>query len=233
MRLDPWIRSGMLSFVIAGSAVSMGADGQATSELKFTFVGNEAWVITDGKMTLASDFPYESGAFGYMKYKSDDVETVGEVVSLITHRHADHFSAKQYRDASYTLIGPASVTNLVPGHNTFTIEDKLAYEEIDIEAYSTPHTEQHRSYLVTWHGIRFYFTGDTEDPGNLLGMKDVDVAFITPWLLSAIAKKGAKVDARRIIVYHHRLGDKITAHQDRVVPKQGDTFTIPFVAASE
>jgi hypothetical protein len=233
MRLVQWVRSSILVFVIAGATVSMAVEGPATSELKFTFVGNEAWVITDGEMTLASDFPYQSGAFGYMKYKSDDVETVGEVVSLITHRHADHFAVKEYREASYTLIGPASVTALVPGHDTFTIEAKLSYKGIDIEAYLTPHTEQHRSYLVTWHGVRIYFTGDTDDAGKLLTMKDIDVAFVTPWLLGVVAESGTTIDAGRVIVYHHRIGEEVTAHQDRVVPKQGNTFTIPFVAASE
>jgi L-ascorbate metabolism protein UlaG (beta-lactamase superfamily) len=125
------------------------------------------------------------------------------------------------------------VTVLVPEHDAFTIEDKLSYEGIDIEAYLTPHTELHRSYLVTWHGIRIYFVGDTEDAGKLLAMKDIDVAFITPWLLRAVAENGGTIDARRIVVYHHRFGEKVTAHQDRVVPKQGDTFTIPFVASSE
>ena len=32
------------------------------------FIGNMAFAITDGKTTLYTDFPYESGAFGYMSY---------------------------------------------------------------------------------------------------------------------------------------------------------------------
>ncbi|MCI0415294.1 hypothetical protein L0222_21180, partial [bacterium] len=43
-------------------------------ELEFRFIGNMAFAISDGKVTLYTDFPYESGAFGYMKYDLKDVK---------------------------------------------------------------------------------------------------------------------------------------------------------------
>ena len=42
--------------------------------LSFQFIGNMAFSISDGKTTLYSDFPYESSAFGYMKYDLKSVK---------------------------------------------------------------------------------------------------------------------------------------------------------------
>ncbi len=50
--------------------------------LEFHFIGNMAYEISDGETTLLSDFPYESGAFGYMTYKFED----GSDITRITHR---------------------------------------------------------------------------------------------------------------------------------------------------
>ncbi len=38
----------------------------APAKLQAQFIGNMAFAITDGKTALYTDFPYESGAFGYM-----------------------------------------------------------------------------------------------------------------------------------------------------------------------
>jgi hypothetical protein len=40
----------------------------AANKLHFKFIGNQAFLITDGNTTLLTDFPYTSGAFGYMTY---------------------------------------------------------------------------------------------------------------------------------------------------------------------
>lgn len=45
-------------FLLAATAAA------PAGELKFTFIGNMAFHVTDGKTTLVSDFPYRSGAFG-------------------------------------------------------------------------------------------------------------------------------------------------------------------------
>jgi len=63
-----------------------------SQSLEAQFIGNEAFRITDGNTTLMTDFPYKSGAYNYMKYKFDFSSVTGTVVSLITHRHDDHFA---------------------------------------------------------------------------------------------------------------------------------------------
>jgi hypothetical protein len=56
------------------------------------FIGNMAWAITDGSLTLMTDFPYDSGAVrGYLTYDASEIRSAtAETLSLITHRHGDH-----------------------------------------------------------------------------------------------------------------------------------------------
>ena len=75
-------------------------------ELEFQFIGNMAFKITDGETTLLSDFPYRSGAYGYMKYDLGDVAPFEGGVSLITHFHADHWDKKLFDEMDWALIAP-------------------------------------------------------------------------------------------------------------------------------
>ncbi len=65
--------------LIAVGAEPLGADPPGAAppaELRFTFIGNMAFHVTDGQDVLLTDFPYESGAFGYMKWEPRDVPPV-------------------------------------------------------------------------------------------------------------------------------------------------------------
>ena len=62
----------LLSFVLAGAlwpAVLLAETGKLSAR----FIGNAAFEITDGEFTLLTDFPYQSGAFGYMTYDPAEV----------------------------------------------------------------------------------------------------------------------------------------------------------------
>ena len=62
-------------------------------------------------------------------------------------------------------------------------------------------------------------------PISFLAARDLDAAFVSPWLLAAVRKKGARVDAKRVVVYHHEDGETIAPYQDRYVPRQGETIS--------
>lgn len=207
------------------------AAGDDPGALEFTFVGNEAFLVTDGDITLCADFPYRSGMSGYMRYDFEKVRPRGVVVCLITHDHFDHFDFLLFRNHSWSLIGPPSITYGKDNYDITTVanDEPVTWESITIEPHATPHDElEHYSYLVTWHGVRMYIPGDTGITGPILSATDLDVAFVTPWLLNALREQGAEIDAKRIVVYHHRQGEKVEPWQDCVVPRQGDTFEIPF-----
>ena len=201
-------------------------------ELEFRFIGNMAFSITDGKVTMFTDFPYESGAFDYMKYDLKSIQIPENCFSLITHGHLDHWEPKIFQQLkNLKVIGTPDVTKGIDSARIVPLKDMTAeYQEIKVEAIETPHVPnlKHYSYLVTWHGIRMYFTGDTEDTGALLNAKKLDVAFISPWLSRKLLKDGANVDAKKIVIYHHTEGEQVPVPTNAVVPKQGETYRLPF-----
>jgi hypothetical protein len=79
---------------------------------------------------------------------------------------------------------------------------------------------------VEWQGQRLYFSGDTEETAALLEARDLDVAFVTPWLLEAVAKAGARVDARRIVTCHQQPSSAGQPLPDSV-PTQGEVLRLP------
>lgn len=196
--------------------------------LTFQFIGNMAFYITDGKTSLYSDFPYESGAFGYMKYDLKSVKISDNGVSLITHAHRDHWANELFQPLKLKVIGSPEVLKGVDPSRIIPFAKEITYEGIHIEPFSTPHGNiTHYSYLVTWHGIRMYFTGDTEELKTLLAMKNLDVAFLSPWLARSLSTQKQTVDAKKIVIYHHQNGEKVEAPKGGIVPKQGEIFTIP------
>ena len=74
---------------------------------------------------------------------------------------------------------------------------------------------------MSWAGLRLYFTGDTDSTDALLGVRELDVAFVSPWLLDDLRKRGARLAARQVVVYHHQDGEAVPEYQGRVVPRQG------------
>ncbi len=210
----------LFSFVSALSATP-------PARLEARFIGNMAFAIRDHKTTLFTDFPYESGAFGYMEYDFASVPRPNDSVCLITHGHRDHFDAALFARMDAALIAPPALTAKLGGARAIPFAPEMEYHGIRVQAFRTPHGDiEHYSYLVTWHGLRLYFTGDTDSTERLLEMRHLDVAFVSPWLVKAVAQGKGRIDARRVVVYHHRADEAVPEPPPRLVPKQGDTFTL-------
>ena len=218
-----------LCAVIFVIAISVSSSAQS-QELSFRFIGNMAFEITDGKTVLYTDFPYTSGSFGYMAYESSEVKPVENALCLITHPHADHWNADLFSKMNAALIAPPETLKKVNSEKKIPFSNVMEYKDLRIEAFSTPHAGEHYSYIVTWHGLRLFFSGDTEDPWLLLASKELDVAFVSPWLLSSVKEQGKTIDARKVVVYHHAAGEKVIPYQDRLVPAQGEKFTVAIAA---
>lgn len=201
--------------------------GQTGAALEARFIGNMALAVTDGAVTLVSDFPYQSGAFGYMTYDAAAANTTtAATLALVTHRHDDHWQPDLFKATGWTLVAPRDVTAGLAPDRVLPIAPSIRFGPIAVEPIETPHASVgHYSYLVTWHGRRLYFTGDTESTDALLAARDLDVAFVSPWLLRAVSRAGARIDADRIVVYHHRAGERITGcGANCIVPAQGDVL---------
>src|SRR5688572_21826205 len=81
----------------------------SAEDLRVQFIGNAAFLITDGKTTLLTDYPYRSGAFGYMTYDATKIQPQGDVLCLITHGHADHFEHPIFEKKNWRIIAPDDV----------------------------------------------------------------------------------------------------------------------------
>lgn len=194
------------------------------AEIRARFIGNMAFQLSDGRVTLRTDFPYESGYSGYMTWSDALVPpATGETLCLITHSHRDHFLASLAPRYCPNLVGPAEVTKALFPERARPMATEVRFGPVVIRPLATAHARlEHYSYLVEWSGLRFYFTGDTDDLAELVRQKGLDVAFVSPWLLSSAAKAGRRIDARRIVVYHHERDESVAEIQGRELPRQGD-----------
>jgi hypothetical protein len=230
----------LIAFPIVGAIVLAGAlaaavFAQAPPRLEARFIGNMAYAISDGTTTLFTDFPYQSGYSVYMEYDASEIRaSTPRVVTLITHRHGDHWDRGLFEKTNWLVIGPVDAIGDVPASRVVRAlpvapaRSTITFENLTIDAIPTPHASiGHYSYLVTWHERRLYFTGDTEDASALLATKNLDVAFVSPWLFARTQKGGRQIDARRIVIYHQTAGDKVPGCVAPCsVPTQGQTLQL-------
>lgn len=229
LRFDAALRNGV---PVAGELLQAFRFGSAASgtrgprSLEVTMVGNAGVTLSDGITSLLVDLPYESGAFGYMTYDPSELKPRGEVASVITHDHLDHFDeALLASRGEWRVLGPRSVLSRLP-FERWVWGDSVRIGAFDVVTIATPHTDDHRSYRIRWGGNVFHFTGDTEDPRHLQASPPIDVLFITPWLSCAAVREGLLDVARRSVAYHLSPDGADTVCGDVRVPEQGSTFSV-------
>jgi L-ascorbate metabolism protein UlaG (beta-lactamase superfamily) len=218
---------------LLGCFLVIGAGGffPATAEiLDFRFIGNAAFEISDGDSTLLTDFPYEPGYGGYMYYPLREIKRRNYSLCLISHRHADHFDSKLMDREGCTVLGPEEVTQQVARLEVLPMSEdggEVEFRTLKVQPVATAHAGiEHYSYLVTWHGYRLYFTGDTEDYEHLKEIEDLDVLFITPWLVRDALDNGVELPGEKWVIYHHRGRIPLSKCEACLVPQQGDKFRL-------
>ncbi len=172
-----------------------------TNEIKIRFIGNCGLYLTDGTTNIYSDFPYKSGAHGYMEFDDSELEDVKEnSIFLYSHKHSDHYSNKNIKKVikhkQGQKYGPWNVKTL--GKLNQSIPD------FNIQAFKTKHkfSLNHYSYLITWHGKRIFISGDTEEAETLSSVKNIDWAIVPYWVLVDAKEKNLKIDAEMYGIYH-------------------------------
>ena len=198
------------------------------AEIKIKFIGNCGMYLTDGKQNIYLDFPYKSGAFNYMKYAKSEVDSIKEnAVFIFTHRHADHYSKRLVRKLSGQKFDPFNITQL----------EKLntSLSEFNIVAFKTQHkvfgmSFKHYSYLIAWHGKVIYVSGDTSDLDDLKNIKNIDIAFVNPWLFMKAQREKVKIDAKKFGIYHlypqQKIDGEIPPHLI-ILKNQGQIISVP------
>ena len=227
MLADIRLRHALFAIVCA-SLLNVGVVAQRPA-LEARFIGNMSFAITDGATTLMTDFPYESGYSRYMTYTASEIRSsTTTTLSLITHRHRDHWEPSLFLKTNWKVAGPKDVTASLPADRVVPVMPRFTFAALTIEALETPHAGiGHYSYIVTWHGRRMYFSGDTDSAESLLAARGLDVAFVSPWQYRTALGKGGRIDAKHVVIYHHQSGEQVAeCAAGCTQPQQGQTIRI-------
>jgi L-ascorbate metabolism protein UlaG (beta-lactamase superfamily) len=221
--------------LLIGSLVAVVPAGAAYQQrtplqLQARFIGQMAFSITDGSTTVISDFPYQIGYAGAPPFAPKELQGgTPSTLALITHKHADHWEPSLFAKTSWKVAGPKEVTAGLAAERVVALAGPAKFGPVLIEPIERPHAGVgHYSYIVTWLGKRLYFSGDTEETRSVLSAKNLDAAFVSPWLYNYVLKQSARIDAKRVVIYHHEAGQQIPGCAEGcIVPRQGETITIP------
>lgn len=202
------------------------ASAAQTDSLTIRFIGNAAFELNDGTTVLVTDFPYRSGAYGYMTYPDHAAPEAADA-SIVTHGHTDHFDAALFGPTGWRLIAPRDVLAAVDPSRAVGGNGPWTIGAFKVHAVATPHADvDHFSYVIEWRGRRMFFSGDTEEPEAVLETADLDFAFLTPWLLCTIVDGGFERVADRIVLYHHFPGNRSRVCGAPEVFNQGASFVL-------
>jgi hypothetical protein len=165
-----------------------------------------------------------------MKYDATEIDSIKEnSIFLFTHRHADHYSKKIVRQVKGKHQG-----RVYGNWNTNSFETlSSSIDDFKIEVFKTKHrfTFKHYSYLITWHGKRIFFSGDTESAETIARVKDINWAFVPTWIIIDAKENQLKIEAEKFGVYHLYPNQKITnSSPDKyfLLNKQGEEIIIRY-----
>ncbi len=173
------------------------------------------------------DFPYQSGAGGFMTFDSAAVRPRGRVLAVFTHRHSDHFDRAALLARGWPAFGPAALLAGLPPDRVFSRADSADFGAFHVVPIPEWHADlDHVALLITWRGRRIYHSGDTMDPAHLEAMPELDVALVQENLLCWMAQqRGARVPAREVIVFHHFASGARGCLGARAL-RQGETIAV-------
>ncbi len=198
-----------------------------SNEIKIRHVANAGLHMTDGNLTVYFDFPYKSGAYGYMAYDASELDKISEGATfLFTHRHADHYSKKLLKKLDGTVYGPWKIRKKdTAGVEIINDPD----HHFSVRAYKNKHrfALKHCSYRITWHNKTIFVAGDAESPAIIATLQNIDWAFVPDWLLHYAKEGNVKIDAKHIGVYHLYPTQAIDeGYADNIHVMQGKNETI-------
>jgi hypothetical protein len=196
------------------------------------FIGNCGFCFTDEVDCLYIDFPYVSGAYGFMGFDARHLEALSrhekEVYFLFTHAHDDHFNRKEVRSQKLKTAGPFGIRCYA--NNYITIDQLNKSGPWHITAFKTTHALciEHYSYVLEWHDTRIFISGDTKYISVLKKINNIDILISNPLFLKEIVKAKRINDFKKIILCHFRTKSKIAhkTHKKLIVPKQGKTIIL-------
>ncbi len=217
----------LISIFILVANISFGQN----EKIEIKFLGNCGLFMTDGNLNLYVDFPYKSGAYGYMTYKPELLDSLqANSIFLFTHGHADHYNRKLFKKTNQKLYGPWPVKFLMSKKRKYRLDElNDSLPNFSITEYKTKHgfSFKHFSYLVEWNKKRIFISGDTHLSDTLVSIKNLDLVFAAPWVLTDAWERKLNIDSKEIILYHHRSVERVNNKSDKIiVPKQNQEFEL-------
>ncbi len=174
------------SLILALVLMNVGLLISQDNKISIQFIGNCGFYFSDGEFSFLTDFPYRSGAYGYMKYDKTLLDTLEPDICLFTHGHADHFRKRLFKKLNTQLFAPGPLKMRISAKRKISLEElNSLHPDFSVTFFKTPHgfSFKHYSYLIEWKGKRIYISGDTHDPEHLLSLGNLDLAIVNPWLL--------------------------------------------------
>jgi L-ascorbate metabolism protein UlaG (beta-lactamase superfamily) len=154
---------------------------------------------------------------------------------LITDIHADHMDPEVISHLSKTgtvVMAPPAVVQTVSAASPISNGETKAWDKWTIEAIPMYNLKRGPSpgmlyhdkgrgngYILTYGGMRFYFSGDTEGIPEMRALKNIDVAFVCMNLPYTMPPEEA-ADAvkafhpKLVIPYHYRGSDLSVFERD-------------------
>ncbi len=200
-----------------------------SNEIKVKFIGNCGLYMTDETTHFYIDFPYKSGAYNYMEYDKSEIDNLKDnAIFIFTHRHADHYSKKLLKKQRGQKFDPWNIDALENLNKSIP--------NFDIQAFKTSHKFygipfRHSSYIITWHGKKIYISGDTGDLEHLSQVKNIDWAFVNPWIYMNAGREQVKIDAKNFGIYHLYPTQKIDGEFPKnivTLKNQGEIISIHY-----
>ena len=202
-----------------------------SGKIEIKFIGNCGFFLTDGKINIYVDFPYKSGAYGYMTYNANLLDSIQDnSIFLFTHGHADHYNKKLFKRTNQKLYGPWPITIFLSGKRKYKLKalnDSLP--NLLITEFKTKHrfSLKHYSYLIIWNNKKIFISGDTETADIICKIKNLDLVFAPSWLINDAYNRNLKIDTKKIILCHHRSQEIIDNRNEKIiVPSQNQKFEL-------
>lgn len=196
----------------------------ATGTLRY--IGNAGFEISDGVHTVFLDFPYESGAYGYMRFDASEMKTRPGSFCLISHAHADHFNPDAIDQVGCRVAGPSEVLSVVaesarvPGPSPWKLESATA-TCIDSEHGGV----EHCTLVLKWHGTTIVAAGDIESLVPLIKeLPRPDILVLPYWLASEASIVREAFSDVKIILSHEEEGASVDPCTGCLRPSQGDSI---------
>jgi len=157
---------------------------------------------------------------------------------LITHTHPDHMdpgSIAEISKAGTEILAPRAVVETVKTAKPIANGETKTWQGWTIEAVPAYNLNPTRGpapgklfhdkgtgngYVLTYGGVRFYFSGDTEGVPEMRALKNIDVAFVCmnlPYTMPPDeAADAVKAFHPKIVIPYHYRGSDLTVFQKRL-----------------